>query len=138
MSAYYAQAIAEEVMCVRPETHLARPSVTTDRTPDGGPFPQGFLYGMAKRSQSRPPYTHQALLGPGPRRMHLVFPSPSLPSPMPSVSGGRQKHQLRPQLVQGQQLDLKNSSLPGNAREGPIPFPRPKAMGLAGTRRVQP
>jgi nicotinate dehydrogenase subunit B len=59
MSAYYAQAIAEE-LCVRPET-ISLVLGDTDRTPDGGSS-AGFLYGMANVRKVAA-YTHQALLG---------------------------------------------------------------------------
>src|SRR2546427_603905 len=59
MSAYYAQAIAEE-LCVRPET-ISLVLGDTDRTPDGGPS-AGFLYGMANVRKVAA-YTDKALLG---------------------------------------------------------------------------
>jgi len=78
MSAYYAQAIAEE-LCVRPET-ISLVLGDTDRTPDGGSS-AGFLYGMANVRKVAA-YTHQALLDLA--ATQLGVPSPSLPSPMPS------------------------------------------------------
>jgi len=78
MSAYYAQTIAEE-LCVRPET-ISLVLGDTDRTPDGGAS-AGFLDGMANVRKVAPTRTRRCWAWP---RRNLVFPSPSLPSPMPS------------------------------------------------------
>src|SRR5260370_1737474 len=131
MSAYYAQAIAEE-LCVRPET-ISLVLGDTDRTPDGGSS-AGFLYGMANVRKVAA-YTHQALLGLA--ATQLGVPISELTVADAIVLGGGKSISYG-QLVQGQQLDLKipvtgtpakvdPSSPEGNGGAGP---------GLAGLDRV--
>jgi nicotinate dehydrogenase subunit B len=100
MSAYYAQAIAEELN-VRPEA-ISLILGDTDKTPDGG-YSAGFLNGMSNVRKVAA-YTHQALLG-------LAAPQLGVPVAELSVTdgivSGGGKSISYGQLVQGQHLDLK-------------------------------
>lgn len=100
MSAYYAQAIAEELN-VRPEA-VSLLMGDTDKTPDGG-YSAGFLTGMSNvRKVSA--YTYQALLGLAAAR--LGVPASGLTVVNGIVSGGGASVSYG-KLVQGQHLDLK-------------------------------
>ncbi len=118
MSAYYAQAIAEE-LSVRPET-ISLVLGDTDRTPDGG-YSAGFLYGMANVRKVAA-YTHQALLGLA--ATQLGVPVSNLTVADAIVSGGGRSISYA-QLVQGQQLDLK---IPITGKRPKVDPPRPTAM----------
>ncbi len=100
MSAYYAQAVAEELE-VRPET-ISLIMGDTDRTPDGG-YSAGFLFGM-NNVRKVAAYTHQALLGLAAAQLGVSMANLSVTEGV--VSGGG-KSIAYGQLVQGQQLDLK-------------------------------
>ena len=100
MSAYYAQAIAEELE-VRPET-ISLILGDTDRTPDGG-FSAGFLTGMSNVRKVAA-YTHQALLGLA--ATHLGVPVSGLSVTDGIVSGGGKSISYG-KLVERQQLDLR-------------------------------
>src|ERR1700716_1896454 len=100
MSAYYAQAIAEE-LCVRPET-ISLVLGDTDRTPDGGAS-AGLLDGMANVRKVAA-YTHQALLGLAATQLGVPVSSLTVADGM--VSGGGKSISYG-QLVRGQHLDLK-------------------------------
>ena len=100
MSAYYAQAVAEELE-VRPET-VSLIMGDTDKTPDGG-YSAGFLFGM-NNVRKVAAYTHQALLGLA--ATQLGVPTATLRVTEGVVSGG-DKSISYGQLVEGQQLDLK-------------------------------
>jgi CO/xanthine dehydrogenase Mo-binding subunit len=100
MSAYYAQAVAEELN-VRPETILLVMG-DTEKTPDGG-YSAGFLSGMSNVRKVAA-YTHQALLGLAATK--LGVPASGLIVVDGMVSGGG-KSVSYGQLVEGQQLDLK-------------------------------
>ncbi|HEY1471373.1 MAG TPA: molybdopterin cofactor-binding domain-containing protein [Candidatus Acidoferrum sp.] len=100
MSAYYAQAIAEE-LDVRPET-ISLILGDTDRTPDGG-YSAGFLTGMSNVRKVAA-YTHQALLGLA--ATQLAVPLSGLSVTDGIVSGGGKSISYG-KLVEGQHLDLK-------------------------------
>ena len=100
MSAYYTQAIAEE-LDVRPET-ISLILGDTDRTPDGG-FSAGFLTGM-KNVRKVAAYTHQALLGLAAKQLGVPVSGLSVTDGI--VSGGGKSISYG-KLVEGQQLDLK-------------------------------
>jgi len=100
MSAYYAQAIAEELN-VRPES-ISLITGDTDKTPDGG-YSAGFLTGMSNLRKVSA-YTYQALLALAATR--LGVPISALSVVNGAVSGGR-KSITYGELVAGQQLDLK-------------------------------
>jgi nicotinate dehydrogenase subunit B len=100
MSAYYAQAIAEE-LDVRPET-ISLILGDTDRTPDGG-FSAGFLTGM-NNVRKVAAYTHQALLGLAAKQLGVPVSGLSVTDGI--VSGGGKSISYG-KLVEGQQLDLK-------------------------------
>ena len=100
MSAYYAQAIAEELH-VRPEA-ITLILGDTDKTPDGG-FSAGFLNGMYNVRKVAA-YTYQALLKLS--SSQLGVPVTSLTVSNGVVSGGG-KSVSYGQLVQGQHLELK-------------------------------
>ena len=120
MSAYYAQAVAEELN-VRPET-ISLIMGDTDRTPDGG-YSAGFLYGMSNVRKVAA-YTHQALLGLAAKS--LGIPVASLTVADGVVTGGGRSISYG-QLVEGQQLELKIPI------EGALPKPDPaKWMGVTG------
>jgi nicotinate dehydrogenase subunit B len=120
MSAYYAQAVAEELN-VRPET-ISLIMGDTDRTPDGG-YSAGFLYGMSNVRKVAA-YTHQALLGLAAKS--LGIPVASLTVADGVVTGGGRSISYG-QLVEGQQLELRIPI------EGALPKPDPaKWMGVTG------
>jgi nicotinate dehydrogenase subunit B len=100
MSAYYAQAVAEELE-VRPEK-ISLIMGDTDRTPDGG-YSAGFLFGM-NNVRKVAAYTQQALLALA--AAQLGVPLANLRVSDGVVSGGGTSISYG-QLVQGQQLDLK-------------------------------
>jgi CO/xanthine dehydrogenase Mo-binding subunit len=100
MSAYYAQAIAEELE-VRPET-ISLILGDTDRTPDGG-YSAGFLTGMSNVRKVAA-YTHQALLGLA--ATQLGVPVSGLRVTDGIVSGGGKSISYG-KLVEGQHLELK-------------------------------
>jgi CO/xanthine dehydrogenase Mo-binding subunit len=100
MSAYYAQAIAEE-LDVRPET-ISLILGDTDRTPDGG-FSAGFLTGMSNVRKVAA-YTHQALLRLAATQLGVSVSGLSVTDGV--VSGGG-KSVSYGKLVEGQHLDLK-------------------------------
>ena len=100
MSAYYAQAVAEE-LDVRPET-ISLILGDTDRTPDGG-YSAGFLTGMSNVRKVAA-YTHQALLGLA--ATQLALPVSELKVTDGIVSGGGKSISYG-KLVEGQHLDLK-------------------------------
>jgi len=100
MSAYYAQAIAEELH-VRPEA-ITLILGDTDKTPDGG-FSAGFLNGMYNVRKVAA-YTYQALLKLS--SSHLGVPVASLTVSDGVVSGGGKSISYG-RLVQGQHLELK-------------------------------
>lgn len=100
MSAYYAQAIAEE-LDVRPET-ISLILGDTDRTPDGG-FSAGFLTGMSNVRKVAA-YTHQALMGLAATQLGVPVSGLSVTDGI--VSGGG-KNISYGKLVEGQHLDLK-------------------------------
>ena len=100
MSAYYAQAIAEE-LDVRPET-ISLILGDTDRTPDGG-YSAGFLTGMSNVRKVAA-YTHQALLGLAATQLGVPISSLSVTDGI--VSGGGKSISYG-KLVEGQHLDLK-------------------------------
>jgi nicotinate dehydrogenase subunit B len=102
MTAYYAQAIAEE-LSVRPES-ISLILGDTDKTPDGG-YSAGFLSGMINVRKVAA-YTHQALLELAARQ--LGVPVSGLAVTDGIVSGGG-KSVSYGELVQGQHLDLKIS-----------------------------
>src|SRR5260221_9557764 len=122
MSAYYAQAIAEE-LCVRPET-ISLVLGDTDRTPDGGAS-AGLLDGMANVRKVAA-YTHQALLGLA--ATQLGVPVSKLIVADAIVSGGGKSISYG-QLVQGQQLDLK---IPVTGMRAKVDPSSPEGNGLAG------
>jgi nicotinate dehydrogenase subunit B len=122
MSAYYAQAISEE-LCVRPET-ISLVLGDTDRTPDGGAS-AGFLDGMANVRKVAA-YTHQALLGLA--ATQLGVPVSKLTVVDAVVSGGGKSISYG-QLVQGQQLDLK---IPVTGMRAKVDPSSPEGNGLAG------
>ena len=120
MSAYYAQAIAEELN-VRPEA-ISLILGDTDRTPDGG-YSAGFLSGM-NNVRKVGAYTHQALLGLAAAQFGV--PVSGLTVTDGVVSGGGKSISYG-KLVEGQQLDLK---IPV---EGKLPELDPAEwMGVAG------
>jgi CO/xanthine dehydrogenase Mo-binding subunit len=100
MSAYYAQAIAEE-LDVRPET-ISLILGDTDRTPDGG-FSAGFLTGMSNVRKVAA-YTHQALLALAATQLGVPVSGLSVTDGI--VSGGGKSISYG-KLVEGQHLDLK-------------------------------
>ena len=100
MSAYYAQAIAEE-LDVRPET-ISLILGDTDKTPDGG-YSAGFLTGMSNVRKVAA-YTHQALLGLAAKQLGVPVSGLSVTDGI--VSGGGKSISYG-KLVEGQQLDLK-------------------------------
>jgi CO/xanthine dehydrogenase Mo-binding subunit len=100
MSAYYAQAIAEELN-VRPET-ISLLMGDTDKTPDGG-YSAGFLSGMSNVRKVAA-YTYQALRSMA--AIHLGVPASGL-TVVDGIVSGNGKSISYGQLVQGQQLDLK-------------------------------
>jgi len=122
MSAYYAQAIAEE-LCVRPET-ISLILGDTDRTPDGGPS-AGLLYGMVNVRKVAA-YTHQALLGLAATQLGVPVSKLTLADAI--VSGGGKSISYS-QLVQGQQLDLK---IPVTGMRAKVDPSSPEGNGLAG------
>ena len=122
MSAYYAQAIAEE-LCVRPET-ISLVLGDTDRTPDGGAS-AGFVDAMANVRKVAA-YTHQALLGLA--ATQLGVPVSKLTVADAIVSGGGKSISYG-QLVQGQQLDLK---IPVTGMRAKVDPSSPEGNGLAG------
>ena len=122
MSAYYAQAIAEELN-VRPEV-ISLILGDTDSTPDGG-YSAGFLYGMANVRKVAA-YTYQALLGLA--ATQLGVPVSTLTVTDGIVSGGG-KSTSYGQLVQTQQLDLKISVTGKRATVDPSV---PDGNGMAG------
>jgi nicotinate dehydrogenase subunit B len=100
MSAYYAQAIAEELN-VRPEA-ITLVMGDTDQTPDGG-YSAGFLTGMSNvRKVSA--YTYQALLGLAAPRLRVPVSELSVVDGI--VRGGGRSISYG-QLVEGQHLDLQ-------------------------------
>ena len=100
MSAYYAQAIAEE-LDVRPEA-ISLILGDTDRTPDGG-YSAGFLTGMSNVRKVAA-YTHQALLGLASKELGAPVSGLSVTDGI--VSGGGKSISYG-KLVEGQHLDLK-------------------------------
>jgi nicotinate dehydrogenase subunit B len=100
MSAYYAQAIAEELN-VRPEM-ISLIMGDTDKTPDGG-YSAGFLSGM-NNVRKVAAYTHQALLGMAATQLGVPVSELSVAD---GVVSGQGKSISYGQLVQGQQFDLK-------------------------------
>src|SRR5258707_1119839 len=100
MSAYYAQAIAEELN-VRPET-ISLLMGDTDKTPDGG-YSAGFLTGMSNVRKVAA-YTYQALLSMA--AIQLAVPASGL-TVVNGIVSANGKSISYGQLVQGQQLDLK-------------------------------
>src|ERR1700731_3070028 len=122
MSAYYAQAIAEE-LCVRPET-ISLVLGDTDRTPDGG-YSAGFLDGMANVRKVAA-YTHQALLGLA--ATQLGVPVSKLTVADAIVSGGGKSISYGP-LVQSQHLDLK---IPVTGKRATVDPSAPDGNGMAG------
>ena len=100
MSAYYAQAIAEELN-MRPEA-ISLLMGDTDRTPDGG-YSAGFLTGM-NNLRKVAAYTYQALLRLG--ATQLGVPISALTVTDGVVCGGG-KSITYGQLVRGQHLELK-------------------------------
>ena len=122
MSAYYAQAIAEELN-VRPET-ISLLLGDTDRTPDGG-YSAGFLYGMTNVRKVAA-IAYQALLGLA--ATQLAVPVSTLTVTDGIVSGGG-KDISYGQLVQAQHLDLKISVTGKYATVDPSV---PDGNGLAG------
>lgn len=99
MTAYYAQAIAEELR-VRPET-VSLVLGDTDRTPDGG-FSAGFLNGMYNVRKVAA-YTREAILKLSATR--LGVPRSRLTISDGMVSGGGKKISYG-RLVEGQHLEL--------------------------------
>src|SRR6266481_8793038 len=122
MSAYYAQAIAEE-LCVRPET-ISLVLGDTDRTPDGGAS-AGLLDGMVNVRKVAA-YTHQALLGLA--ATQLGVPISELTVADAIVLGGGKSISYG-QLVQGQQLDLK---IPVTGTPAKVDPSSPEGNGGAG------
>jgi len=100
MSAYYAQAIAEE-LSVRPES-VSLLMGDTDKTPDGG-YSAGFLTGMSNVRKVAA-YTYQALLSMA--AIQLAVPASGL-TVVNGIVSANGKSISYGQLVQGQQLDLK-------------------------------
>src|SRR6267142_3309535 len=100
MSAYYAQAIAEE-LSVRPES-VSLLMGDTDKTPDGG-YSAGFLTGMSNVRKVAA-YTYQALLSMA--AIQLAVPASGL-TVVNGIVSANGKNISYGQLVQGQQLDLK-------------------------------
>jgi nicotinate dehydrogenase subunit B len=100
MSAYYAQAIAEELR-VRPDA-VSLLMGDTDKTPDGG-YSAGFLNGMYNVRKVAA-YTYQALLELAAKRLDV--PVAALTVAEGIVSGGASSVSYG-QLVEGQHLDLK-------------------------------
>ena len=100
MSAYYAQAIAEELR-VKPEA-ITLVLGDTDRTPDGG-YSAGFLTGM-KNVRNVAAYTYQALLELAAKQ--LGSPVSSL-AVVDGVISGNGKSVSYGELVKGQELELK-------------------------------
>src|SRR5882757_106280 len=100
MSAYYAQAIAEE-LSVPPES-ISLLMGDTDKTPDGG-YSAGFLTGMSNVRKVAA-YTYQALLSMA--AIQLCIPASGL-TVLNGIVSANGKSISYGQLVQGQQLDLK-------------------------------
>jgi nicotinate dehydrogenase subunit B len=100
MSAYYAQAIAEE-LSIRPET-ISLLMGDTDKTPDGG-YSAGFLTGMSNVRKVAA-FTYQALRSMA--AIRLGVPASGL-TVVDGIVSGNGKSISYGQLVQGQQLDLK-------------------------------
>jgi nicotinate dehydrogenase subunit B len=100
MSAYYAQAIAEELN-VRPEA-ITLIMGDTDKTPDGG-YSAGFLSGMSNVRKVAA-YTYQALLELAAKQLDV--PVSGLSVIDGTVSGGGKSIRYG-QLVHGQHLELK-------------------------------
>jgi len=100
MSAYYAQAIAEELR-MRPEA-ISLLMGDTDRTPDGG-YSAGFVYGM-NNVRKVAAYTYQALLTLAAQQ--LAVPIANLTVVDGVVAGGG-RNLTYGQLVRGKSLDLR-------------------------------